>query len=54
MQLAPWRDEDIVYGFPDIRWAQTGGYGYTPNEDFERIFMAVAIDLPDFDSPHDP
>lgn len=25
--------------------------GYTPNSVFDRIFMAVAADLPDYDSP---
>jgi hypothetical protein len=51
LQLAPWRDKDIDAGFPDVRWAQTAGYGYTPNAEFDRIFMAVSLDLPDYDSP---
>jgi sialate O-acetylesterase len=52
VQLAPWQNADIVTGFPDIRWAQTDGVGYTPNNNFLRIFMAVAMDLPDYDSPY--
>jgi hypothetical protein len=51
VKLAPWRNQDIVFGFPEVRWAQTNGYGYTPNADYDKMFMAVAIDLPDYASP---
>ncbi|XP_059172853.1 sialate O-acetylesterase-like [Physella acuta] len=38
-------------GFTDIRWHQTADRGYVPNPDLNNVFMAVAMDLPDFDSP---
>jgi len=50
-QLAPWRNQDIVTGFPEIRWAETDSLGYTPNTNMVKFFIAVAIDLPDFSSP---
>ena len=34
-----------------IRWAQTAGYGYVPNDRMKDVFMAVAIDLGDPKSP---
>ena len=34
-----------------IRWAQTANYGYVPNKRMTDVFMAVAIDLGDPDSP---
>lgn len=53
VQLAPWRnDSSIIKGFPDIRWHQTADYGFVPNPDMPKTFMAVAIDLPDFTSPY--
>ncbi|KAK3611041.1 hypothetical protein CHS0354_017467 [Potamilus streckersoni] len=53
VQLAPWRnDPTITTGFPDLRWAQTADFGYVPNAQMPNVFMAVAIDLPDFDSPY--
>jgi len=51
-QLAPWRNQDIVNGFPDLRWAQTDGFGYVPNANMANHFIAVAIDLPDYASPY--
>ncbi|KAH3856804.1 sialate O-acetylesterase-like [Dreissena polymorpha] len=51
VQLAPFRNKTINAGFPDIRWAQTAKYGYVPNPTLTNVFMAVAMDLPDFDSP---
>ena len=51
-QLAPWREDRYTEGFVDIRWSQTYEYGYVPNPDLENVFMAVAHDLPDFDSPY--
>ena len=50
-----WRESrtaTIKTGFPDIRWHQTYDYGYVPNSDLPKVFMAVAIDLPDFQSPY--
>jgi sialate O-acetylesterase len=52
VQLAPNGDNDAETGFPDVRWHQTFEYGYTPNPMMDNIFTAVALDLPDFDSPH--
>jgi sialate O-acetylesterase len=52
VQLAPWKNEDISAGFPDVRWEQTDHVGYTPNLSMNKYFLSVAIDLPDFDSPY--
>ncbi|VDI28937.1 sialate O-acetylesterase [Mytilus galloprovincialis] len=55
VQLAPNRDRskyDISTGFPDIRWHQTADMGYVPNYYMSNVFMAVAMDLPDFSSPY--
>jgi len=41
-------------GFPDIRWHQSADYGYVPNHRMKNVFMAVAMDLPDFLSPMGP
>lgn len=38
-------------GFPIIRWKQTAEYGYVPNPKQPKVFMAVALDLPDNSSP---
>jgi sialate O-acetylesterase len=52
-QLAAWEpDMTKVVGFPDIRWHQTADYGYVPNNRMTNVFMAVAMDLPDFTSPY--
>lgn len=51
VQLAPWRPENLTDGFPPTRWAQTAKFGYVPNSLMPNTFMAVAIDLPDFNSP---
>ncbi|XP_013070166.2 sialate O-acetylesterase-like [Biomphalaria glabrata] len=45
-------DPSISVGFPDIRWHQTADRGYVPNPDMPNVFMAVAMDLPDFISPY--
>lgn len=42
----------LVGGFPGLRWAQTAKYGYVPNNRLQNVFMAVAMDLPDFNSPY--
>lgn len=53
VQLAPnTANLDYVGGFPETRWFQTDSYGYAPNENLDRIYIAVALDLPDFDSPY--
>ena len=38
--------------FPSIRWKQTAEYGYVPNLKQPDVFMAVAMDLPDPNSPY--
>ncbi|XP_070190353.1 sialate O-acetylesterase-like isoform X2 [Littorina saxatilis] len=38
--------------FPYMRWAQTANYGYSPNPSLPNTFMAVAMDLPDINSPY--
>ncbi|XP_052223291.1 sialate O-acetylesterase-like [Dreissena polymorpha] len=53
VQLAPFEaDYSVSSGFPDIRWHQTADYGYVPNHRLRNVFMAVAMDLPDFLSPY--
>nr|KAG5686966.1 hypothetical protein BaRGS_022967 [Batillaria attramentaria] len=52
VQLAGNAHNDEVGTFPAERWAQTANYGYSPNPDLPNTFMAVAMDLPDFDSPY--
>jgi len=52
VQLAPYRNQELDTGFPDIRWAQTDGFGYVPNKNMTKHFIAIAIDLPDFTSPY--
>ncbi|KAL4224757.1 hypothetical protein ACF0H5_015454 [Mactra antiquata] len=55
VQLAGYRpDHTISTGFTDIRWHQTADYGYVPNHRLRNVFMAVAMDLPDFTSPYSP
>jgi sialate O-acetylesterase len=51
VQLAAWKNNPNSFDFTDLRWAQTDGLGYTPNTRMEKFFLAVAIDLPDFQSP---
>ena len=54
LQLAPNKKTavPITRGMPDLRWAQTAEYGYTPNPVLKRTFLAVAVDLPDPNGPH--
>lgn len=51
VQLAAFRPGNMVSGFPALRWAQTANVGYVPNPKMPNTFMAVAADLPDFNSP---
>ena len=41
------RDEAFAW----LRWKQTAGYGYAPNDRQKNVFMAVAMDL---GNPHSP
>ncbi|ESO83425.1 hypothetical protein LOTGIDRAFT_133483, partial [Lottia gigantea] len=45
-------DPTVTTGFTDIRWHQTADFGYVPNKKMPKVFMAVAMDLPDFVSPY--
>ncbi|PVD29018.1 hypothetical protein C0Q70_11615 [Pomacea canaliculata] len=54
VQLAGYNEGTAVGQFPGVRWAQTAGYGYSPNPALPRTFMAVAMDLPDFHSTAGP
>ena len=54
VQLAPFTELDRDCCMNNVRWQQTFEFGYVPNDQLQRFFMAVAIDLPDFDSPYDP
>ncbi|XP_046556230.1 sialate O-acetylesterase-like [Haliotis rubra] len=51
VQLAPNAKSSEVGDFPAIRWSQTAKFGFAPNEKMSKTFMAVAMDLPDYDSP---
>nr|CAB3266066.1 sialate O-acetylesterase-like [Phallusia mammillata] len=50
VQLAPVNEDHAL--FANIRWHQTADIGYVPNSIMQNTFMAVAIDLPDDDSPY--
>ncbi|XP_070188893.1 sialate O-acetylesterase-like [Littorina saxatilis] len=52
VQLGAIDDKGYVGGFPALRWSQTANHGYSPNSDQHNVFMAVAMDLPDFQSPY--
>ncbi|XP_048239906.1 sialate O-acetylesterase-like [Haliotis rufescens] len=53
VQLAAYRQSaTTIGGFPGLRWAQTANHGTVPNQDLKNVFMAVAMDLPDFSSPY--
>ncbi|XP_053397524.1 sialate O-acetylesterase-like isoform X2 [Mercenaria mercenaria] len=52
VQLAAVKNQTIRVAMPDLRWAQTAGYGYVPNPVLQNVFMAVAMDLPDYASPY--
>ena len=53
MQIgASFRDSVVAVGYPDIRWHQTADYGYVPNPRMKNVFMAVTMDITDFNSPY--
>ena len=49
---ASFRDSVVTSGYPDIRWHQTADYGYVPNPRMKNVFMAVTMDITDFNSPY--
>ncbi|VDI29979.1 sialate O-acetylesterase [Mytilus galloprovincialis] len=51
VQLAPNRNTSEIGTFPLVRWAQTANHGRVPNNRLKNVFMAVALDLPDYASP---
>ena len=51
IQLAPNRNTSAIGHFPDVRWAQTANFGQVPNNRLKNVFMAVSLDLPDYNSP---
>jgi len=48
VQLATIQPNDYYIGTPMVRYYQTNGYGFVPNEVMENVFMAVSLDT--FDS----
>ncbi|KAK3092040.1 hypothetical protein FSP39_024667 [Pinctada imbricata] len=53
VQIAPSKQGDrYSRGWTDLRWSQTASIGYVPNPKMPHTFMAVAMDLPDFQSPY--
>ena len=48
------RAPEVDKYFTDIRWHQTADYGYVPNPRMKNVFMAVSLDIADFDSPYYP
>lgn len=52
VQLAAYKNQTLRVAMPDLRWSQTAGYGYVPNPILQNVFMAVAMDLPDYASPY--
>ncbi|XP_071113483.1 sialate O-acetylesterase-like [Haliotis cracherodii] len=52
VQLAGFRNWNVNSGWGILRWHQTADYGYVPNDRMKNTFMAVAMDLPDYKSPH--
>lgn len=51
LQLAALSKTHNIGDFPDLRWAQTVNLGFAPNSVLKNVFMAVAMDLPDYNSP---
>jgi sialate O-acetylesterase len=35
-----------AFGYGGVRWAQTAGFGYTPNPKMPNVFMATSFDTP--------
>ncbi|ESO84973.1 hypothetical protein LOTGIDRAFT_131233, partial [Lottia gigantea] len=54
VQLAAFRNANFVDPWASMRWTQTANHGYSPNPDQKNVFMAIAMDLPDFTGPRGP
>ncbi|KAM8769607.1 sialate O-acetylesterase [Acanthopagrus schlegelii] len=52
VQLSTYKKDTTDDGFPNIRWHQTADVGFVPNRRMQKTFMAVAMDLPDENSPY--
>ncbi|KAL4233250.1 hypothetical protein ACF0H5_007934 [Mactra antiquata] len=52
VQLAPYRNLSDSTALAGLRWSQSTNIGYVPNVNMPNTFMAVAIDLPDVNSPY--
>ncbi|ELU01480.1 hypothetical protein CAPTEDRAFT_197891 [Capitella teleta] len=48
LHLAPGNKGENERDIHLVRWYQTHEYGYTPNDDLNNIFTAVAMDLPSY------
>lgn len=44
IQLAPFTNQREHLAWPVLRWKQTGGVGYVPNDNMDNVFMASAVD----------
>ncbi|KAM8852960.1 sialate O-acetylesterase [Synchiropus picturatus] len=53
-QLCVYKKGSRDDGFPEIRWHQTADIGIVPNKRMPNTFMAVTLDLPDYNSPYGP
>ena len=44
VQLAPFTNQREHLAWPELRWKQTGNFGYVPNHVMKNVFMAAAMD----------
>ena len=44
VQLGPNTDNKHSFRWPQVRWKQTGEYGFVPNQRLQNVFMAAAMD----------
>uniref|UniRef100_A0A8C9U036 Sialic acid acetylesterase n=1 Tax=Scleropages formosus TaxID=113540 RepID=A0A8C9U036_SCLFO len=51
VQISTYQKNSESEAYPDLRWHQTADYGFAPNPRMKKTFMAVAMDLPDENSP---
>ncbi|KAK5904450.1 hypothetical protein CesoFtcFv8_006014 [Champsocephalus esox] len=52
VQLSTCEKKSNSDAYPNIRWHQTADTGFVPNPRMQKTFMAVAMDLPDENSPY--